>query len=157
MMKKRFYICLGLLICSLLATYCKEKVDFNETEMCSISDPSDIFNPSYIPDSIDILLPSLACSECLVTSKNLINGFFKKKRLNFILMSNGNLRNTKIIYDNELQIKDAVKIDDSEIYKNIVSGYPQNIWLVLYKDECTYKVRIDGGMEEGLVSLLKRI
>jgi len=144
------YICTILLLSNFFIS-CHEKL--NEEEIYFVDENVQFLDNSY-PDSIKLLLPTLACSECLISSKNLISTFSSKDNLEFIIISTLSNKDSKIIYGDELRNNDNVKFDSLKYFYPYVEDEPKSIWILIFENNCTYRVKINGGDELGFISYL---
>lgn len=157
MKMRRFYSCIILIIFSRLLCYCSGKDGKNGFSYCGSEKREILQMGEFRADSIEMLLPTLACPECLITSKRIFNSFNKKNDIKFIIQSGSSVRDSKIIYSKELTINTGLTIDSIGSYSKITGGDTQNIWMILYNDNCVHSLRIEGGMEEDLIQFLEKL
>lgn len=157
MKKKTFCLYIVFIVSSMTITSCHKTQDQIRLRSCGTIEKEILFRDEFSPDSIDVLLPSLACSECLATSKHLFRRFRSKEKLKFIVQPGLSMRNTKIIYSNELSQMKGLNLDSIGQYSNITGNDSQNIWIVVYDKYCEYSLRIEGGMENDLIYLFSRM
>jgi hypothetical protein len=108
------------------------------------------------PDSLILLFPSLACNECLVSSKRLIKYFNNKEKIRFII-PNFSIRDSNLIYSNELSEYLNLEMDSLYRYSHYVKSDPNYIWLYAYVGDCIFKIKVEGGTEEKLLEYLDKV
>lgn len=153
---KTNWIYIIFLIFNLSCFSCRSDSNNQLSKVCIIQQDL-IYFENFNPDSVTILFPTLACSECLITSKNIMNKFHVKKNIDFVIIPNYQLKNSKIIYSNQINQITNLKIDSLGMYSSFVEDDPKSIWLLIYKDRCIYKLKFEGGIEDQIIKFLDDI
>lgn len=108
-----------------------------------------------MPDSVKLFFPSIACSECLVSSRTIIREFHKKDKVKLVIVPNGSIRDSKIIYSNELNEFSSVLLDSLKNYYQLIEEDPSYIWMYVYFKSCEFKIKVEGGLENEIIDYLE--
>lgn len=110
-------------------TFCSSKTDMlkidNTTELSSNELPDRKFK------KITILLPTVACDECIKTGQNVISHYASKTDWDFYILPNENPKQAKIIYHKELSAYDNVMLDSTNQWTEYSADLPNTIWVLL--------------------------